>query len=125
MTSTIYKKLKSIQDAINYEIDQHYINAKGNKTTFSNFIIQNTKSIVSEINEQDKLKSLINLFYSYPTQDVTARMETVHRAQGILKEIAQNNQTGFIRTGVKPAPTRDPKKTDVQYVKGVDRKSVV
>ena len=123
MTSTIYKKLKSIQDAINYEIDQHYINAKGNKTTFSNFIIQNTKSIVSEINEQDKLKSLINLFYSYPTQDVTARMETVHRAQGILKEIAQNNKNivraDFVGAGFKPAPTRDLKKTDVKYVKGV------
>ncbi len=86
--TTIHEKLKTIQDAINYEIDQHYINAKGKKTTFSNFIIQSTKSLSFDIEDKTHLKSLINLFFSYPSQDITGRMYTIHKAQELLKELS-------------------------------------
>lgn len=128
--SPIYEKLKVIQDAINYEIDQHYINAKGKKTTFSNFVIQNTKSLSTEVDNKNELKSLINLFYSYPTQDITVRIETIHKAQDILKGIS----TRYKKTIVVETPHRgvstemqkhfekDIKKIDVKYVKGVGPK---
>ena len=132
MPTAIYETLKSIQDAINYEIDQHYINAKGKKNTFSNFIIQNTKSLSESLNDKEKLKTLINLFYSYPTQDISTRMESVHRAQSILKEISKTVRVGFPPkagpplaekpTHAKSAFTKDPKKTDVKYIKGVGPK---
>ena len=72
MSSLIQEKLKTLQSAINYEIDQHYVNAKGKKATFSNFIIQNTKALAYELDGRkgevasSLLKSLINLFYAYP-----------------------------------------------------------
>ena len=128
MTSTIYDKLKTIQDAINYEIDQHYINAKGKKTTFSNFIIQNTKSLSYELDDKNQLKSLINLFYGYPIQDITSRMQTIHKAQQILKEISDKNKKSITEAFQRSVPTttktfeKDPKKIDVKYVKGVGPK---
>lgn len=125
MKTSLYEKLKTIQDAINYEIDQHYINAKGKKTIFSNFIIQNTKSLSYEISDKELLKSLINLFYSYPLQDITGRMDTIHKAQQILKDISDKNKklveelknTGHFKR-LKEL-TKDLKKIDVKYVKGV------
>ena len=126
----IYEKLKTLQDAINYEIDQHYINARGKKTTFSNFVIQSTKSLSFELNEKDKFKSLINLFYSYPAQDVTGRMYTIHKAQDILGEISKKykvKKTSVetprgVSTGastVSQTYEKNIKKIDVKYVKGV------
>lgn len=125
---SIYEKLKTIQDAINYEIDQHYINAKGKKTTFSNFIIQNTKSISYDIDDKNNLKSLINLFYGYPTQDINSRMQTIHRAQDILREIAKKyREEREERREKKEFAARknyetNLKKIDVKYVKGVGPK---
>jgi len=120
MKSTIHEKLKTIQDAINYEIDQHYVNARGKKTTFSNFIIQNTKSLSFELSDKDKLKSLISLFFSYPSQDITSRMDTIHRAQQILKEISDKNKKSIF-VGTKHFE-KNLKKIDVKYVKGVGPK---
>ena len=80
MASEVHEKLKILQSAINYEIDQHYVNAKGKKSTFSNFIIQNAKSLSSVLNDKNQLKSLINLFYAYPVQDITTRMYTIHKS---------------------------------------------
>lgn len=120
----IHDKLKVIQNAINYEIDQHYVNAKGNKTTFSNFIIQNTKSLSYDLNDKSQLKSLINLFYSYATQDVNGRIQTIHKAQDILGEISRKHKKD-VRAGFTPAPSKyekDIKKIDVKYVKGVGPK---
>lgn len=118
MTS-LYDKLKSIQDAINYEIDQHYINAKGKKTTFSNFIIQNTKMLSPEIEDKSQLKTLMNLFYGYPTQDVSSRIEAIHTAQQILKEISVENKKNITKLKLYE---KDLNKIDVQYVKGVGPK---
>lgn len=128
MKSKIHEKLKTIQDAINYEIDQHYVNARGKKTTFSNFIIQNTKSLSYELSDKGQLKSLINLFFSYPSQDITSRMGTIHRAQQILKEISDKNKNFFMETphrGVSKEKRyfeKNLKKIDVKYVKGVGPK---
>ncbi len=125
----IYEKLKTLQDAINYEIDQHYINARGKKTTFSNFVIQSTKSLSFELDEKDKFKLLINLFYSYPAVDVTGRMYTIHKAQEILREISKkyNVKKSSVDTPRRDVSTvnktkqyeKDLKKIDVKYVKGV------
>lgn len=126
MSLDLYKKLKSIEDAISYEIDQHYINAKGNKSTFSNFIIQNTRSLSSQIEDKSELKSLINLFYTYPTQDINTRMQTIHKAQDILRGISKKNKRLLKENiEVKPAKTsfeKNIKKIDVKYVKGVGPK---
>ena len=134
MTSLIHDKLKVLQNAINYEIDQHYINAKGKKSTFSNFIIQNTKSLAYELAGRKGevtsplLKSLINLFYAYPVQDITTRMYTIHKAQEILKEISDKNKRSPVETpqrGISAPPKtfeKDPRKIDVKYVKGVGPK---
>src|SRR3989338_2367733 len=128
MSAVIQEKLKILQSAINYEIDQHYINAKGKKNTFSNFIIQNAKTLSSVLNDKNQLKSLINLFYAYPVQDITARMYTIHKAQEILKEISDKNKRSSIETpqrGVSMTNKtfeKDPKKIDVKYVKGVGPK---
>ena len=125
MLAAIYEKLKTIQDAINYEIDQHYVNAKGKKTTFSNFVIQNTKSLSFGLNEKEKLKILINLFYSYPTQDLSSRMETIHRAQDVLREISKEYKKMNVETPRRGVSTtqkpfeKNIKKIDVKYVKGV------
>ena len=123
----IPEKLKTIQDAINYEIDQHYINAKGKKTTFSNFVIQNTKLLSYDLNDKNQLKPLINLFYSYPTQDINARMQTIHKAQDILREISAKHKS-LVETpqrGVSMTKKRfetSIKKIDVKYIKGVGPK---
>lgn len=126
MNHLVHEKLKTIQDAINYEIDQHYVNARGKKTTFSNFIIQNTKTLSYELTDKDKLKLLINLFYSYPSQDLTTRIDTIHKAQQVLKEISDKNKAtvgaGSKPALIKPAPTKtekDLQKIDVKYIKGV------
>ncbi len=124
----IHEKLKTLQSAINYEIDQHYVNAKGKKNTFSNFIIQNAKSLSSVLNDKNQLKSLINLFYAYPVQDITTRMYTIHKAQEILKEISDKNKRSPVETPQRSASmTRkpfqtNPKKIDVKYIKGVGPK---
>ncbi len=89
MESPLYKKLKTIQDAINYEIDQHYINAKGKKNTFSDFIVKNTKELAIEIEDRERLKSLINLFYSYSSQDIATRISVIHKAQEILRQVSE------------------------------------
>ena len=134
MTSTIQEKLKALQSAINYEIDQHYVNAKGKKNTFSNFIIQNAKSLSSVLNDKNQLKSLIGLFYAYPVQDITTRMYTIHKAQEILKEISDKNKRSPVEMphGVETSPRgvsiprktfeTNPRKIDVKYVKGVGPK---
>lgn len=120
---TLQSKFKTIQDAINYEIDQHYINAKGKKATFSNFIIENTKLLIKDLDDIYGLKQLINLFYSYSTQDISSRMDTIHKAQEILREIYKNNkhvetpQQGASKTA--KIFERDIRKIDVKYVKGV------
>ena len=125
MSSLIQEKLKLLQNAINYEIDQHYVNAKGKKATFSNFIIQNAKSLSSVLNDKNQLKSLIGLFYAYPIQDITTRMYTIHKAQEILKEISDKNKRSTPHQGIsitnKTFQT-NPKKIDVKYVKGVGPK---
>lgn len=130
-TSSIYEKLKILQDAINYEIDQHYINAKGKKSTFSDFIIKNTRALSFELEDKAKIKSLINLFYAYSAQDLTIRMSTIHKAQEILREISEKNKRAIETSKTKPSkpiiPTRthlekDLKKIDVKYVKGVGPK---
>ena len=128
MTSPLYQKLKTIQDAINYEIDQHYVNSKGKKNTFSNFIIQTTKQLSVDIDDRERLKSIINLFYAYPSQDLNTRINTVHRAQEILKEIFEDFQKSLkvneeIKKNIKPNFIPDDlRKTDVKYVKGVGPK---
>ncbi len=122
----MYEKLKTIQDAINYEIDQHYVNSRGKKTTFSNFIIQNTKSLAFEFEEKEKVKFLLNLFYSYASQDINTRMDTIHKAQQVLREISEKNKkkitetknSNFLKQSIS-AISKDPRKTDVKYVKGV------
>jgi len=125
MSNPVHEKLKTIQDAINYEIDQHYINAKGKKTTFSNFIIQNTKSLSFELSDKSKLKSLINLFYLYPSQDITTRMDTIHKAQQILKDISEKNKKDEQNKPFKSSTNqtkqfeKNLRKIDVKYVKGV------
>lgn len=129
MSQVIHEKLKTIQDAINYEIDQHYVNARGKKTTFSNFIIQNTKTLSYELSDKSRLKSLINLFYAYPSQDISTRIDTIHKAQQILREISDKNKNSTVETDVRarPAPQiptnkkfeKDINKIDVKYVKGV------
>lgn len=130
-TSSIYEKLKILQDAINYEIDQHYINAKGKKSTFSDFIIKNTKALSFELEDRTKIKSLINLFYAYSAQDLTIRMNTIHKAQEILREISEKNKKVIESSKIKPSkpPTqarthieKDLRKIDVKYVKGVGPK---
>ena len=115
----IYEKLKTLQDAINYEIDQHYVNARGKKTSFSNFVIQSTKSLSFELEEKDKLKSLINLFYGYPTQDINGRMFTIHKAQEILGEISIKYKASPKSIPTKTTYEKDLRKIDVKYVKGV------
>ena len=122
----MYEKLKTIQDAINYEIDQHYVNSRGKKTTFSNFIIQNTKSLSFEFEEKEKVKFLLNLFYSYASQDINTRMDTIHKAQQVLREISEKNKkkiTEAKKNNSLKQPisiiSKDPRKTDVKYVKGV------
>lgn len=128
MKTHLYEKLKIIQDAINYEIDQHYVNAKGKKTTFSNFIIQNTKALSYEIDDKEKLKLLINMFYVYPSQDITGRMDTIHKAQSLLKEISLANKRkleilkkdGFPKK--LSEANKDLRKIDVKYVKSVGPK---
>lgn len=131
LTSSIYEKLKILQDAINYEIDQHYINAKGNKSTFSDFIIKNTRALSFELEEKDRIKSLINLFYAYSAQDITARINTIHKAQEILGEISVKNKKLIELAKHKPKKTevqvrshieKNLKKVDVKYVKGVGPK---
>ncbi len=126
----IHEQLKTIQDAINYEIDQHYINARGKKTTFSNFIIQNTKTLSFDIEDKSQLKSLINLFFAYPSQDITARMYTIHKAQELLQELSGKLRKGQqieekeakIENKTQKSFTKDLKKIDIQYVKGVGPK---
>lgn len=128
MSKEVHEKLKTIQNAINYEIDHHYVNAIGKKTTFSSFIIQNTKLLSFGLGDKDKLKSLINLFYLYPSQDMTARMDTIHKAQQILKEISEQNKNTeredtFKSNSIAPRQfEKDLKKIDVKYVKGVGPK---
>lgn len=113
--SSIHEQLKTIQDALNYEIDQHYINARGKKTTFSNFIIQNTKTLSFELEDKSKLKALINLFYSYSAQDLNRRIDTIHKAQEILREISKENKIFVPQKRFE----KNIKKIDVKYVKGV------
>lgn len=128
MATTLKEKLKTIEDAINYEIDQHYINARGKKTTFSNFIIQNTRLLTKELNSANELKQLMNLFYSYPTQDLNSRIQTIHKAQDILREIYKNNKEIFNKLCNTNALQKnkffekDLRKIDVKYVKGVGPK---
>jgi ATP-dependent DNA helicase RecG len=136
MESPLYKKLKTIQDAINYEIDQHYINAKGKKTTFSDFVVKNTKELSIEIEDRERLKSLIGLFYSYPSQDISSRINVIHKAQEILRLISEEYKKLLTVEEPKPivdTPRRgastagksfekDIKKIDVKYVKGVGPK---
>src|SRR3989338_1183765 len=129
MSAVIQEKLKILQSAINYEIDQHYINAKGKKNTFSNFIIQNAKTLSYVLSDKNQLKSLINLFYAYPVQDITARMYTIHKAQEILKDISDKNKRSPVETpqlGASTARTKtfekNPRTIDVKYVKGVGPK---
>src|SRR3989338_82676 len=107
--TAIYEKLKTIQDAINYEIDQHYVNARGKKTTFSNFIVQSTKSLSTELDGKEELKSLISLFFAYSAQDITGRMYTIHKAQDILREISvkyknieKMDKKPAVKAGLKP-----------------------
>lgn len=127
---TLYEKFKTIQDAINFEIDKHYINAKGKNSTFSNFIIKNTRELSFDLYDKDGLKSLINLFYSYPTQDISMRIETIHKAQSILRDILSKNKSVLNENGEKKETPKkktqhfekDLKKTDVKYVKGVGPK---
>ncbi len=134
MSAAVQEKLKILQSAINYEIDQHYVNAKGKKTTFSNFIIQNTKLLAYELDGRrgegtsPLLKSLIGLFYAYPVQDITTRMYTIHKAQEILKEISDKNKKSIaeISQRIVSAPPKvfekNLRKIDVKYVKGVGPK---
>lgn len=127
MSSEVQEKLKILQSAIIYEIDQHYINAKGKQSTFSNFIIQNAKSLSAIIRDKEHLKSLIGLFYAYPVQDITSRMYTIHKAQEILKEISEKNKKLTLEmekkvTEPKKSFEKNPRKVDVKYVKGVGPK---
>ena len=127
MTTSLHEKLKTVQDAINYEIDQHYVNSKGKKTTFSNFIIQSAKSLSSFLDDKEELKTLISLFYSYPVQDLSGRMHAVHRAQEILKTMSEKAKTVEVpHRGASKSFEKNLRKIDVQYVKGVGpRMSVV
>lgn len=127
MAQTLLEKLQTIQNAINYEIDQHYTNAKGKNTTFSNFIIQNTKSMSLDVSDKNELKQLINMFYAYPSQDINQRIDIIHRAQKILGEISTKNKK-FLSINKHKAEIKtkyfekDIKKIDVKYVKGVGPK---
>ncbi len=127
MISEIQEKLKTLQSAIIYEIDQHYINAKGKQSTFSNFIIQNAKSLSTIVRDKEQLKSLIGLFYAYPVQDITSRMYTIHKAQEILKEISEKSKKSILEMEkkiVEPKKSfeKNLRKIDVKYVKGVGPK---
>ena len=124
MESSINKKLKALENAINYEIDEHYVNAIGKKTTFSNFIIKNTQTLALEIHDKSRLKSLINLFYAYETQDLNQRMETIHKAQDILRIISKEHKEKKTTEQSFKERHRETnlKKIDIQYIKGVGPK---
>src|SRR3989338_9522831 len=119
MSAVIQEKLKILQSAINYEIDQHYINAKGKKNTFSNFIIQNAKTLSYVLNDKEQLKSLIGLFYAYPVQDITSRMYTIHKAQEILKEISEKSKKSMLEMEKKSI---EPKKIFEKNLRKIDVK---
>jgi len=126
MVNQLHDKLKTIQDAINYEIDQHYINATGKRTTFSNFIIENTKYLRKELDDSLELIKLISLFNSYPTQDISGRIQTIHKAQDILrdlyknnKELLESNSNENKKNFAKQYYEKNLRKINAQYIKGV------
>ncbi len=111
------KDLELIKRALNVEIKNKYINIRGKKQYFSDFMKSHIKKIMKESFLPERWKVMLQYFGLYSTASLSDRKKYIEFFIKVLKlELAQPKQT-FNENSGKPDPH-----SDVTYIKGVGPK---
>jgi ATP-dependent DNA helicase RecG len=129
------QEIENIIKAIDVEIKHQYIDLKGKKSTFSQYISALAKSFYRLPPKDKRWAELALLFSKYDTMSLTDRMQAIKKLQA---ELSRGIPSGVHNTSSYDTPkNRDkvnseaetsqkkqkiinpPEETDVQYVKGV------
>jgi len=119
MTDTELNDLELIKKAVEVEIKHRYIDIRGKKCKFSQFVMDEIRNFMKSDPKNSKWKYLYSTFEMYSVSDLPARMKAVKH---LVKSMQNPNPEEE-----KPAKKTDmylknPEDVDVMYVKGVGPK---
>lgn len=110
------ENIETLKRAIEVEVEHRYIDIRGRICPFSQFILGELKNIQRMDKTNPKWKTLINLFESYPCDDISNRMRAIRQLVNGLKKPFENP------LAAKATFVKHPDETDVMYIKGVGPK---
>ncbi len=107
------ENIETIKRAIEVEVEHRYIDIRGRTCPFSQFILGKLKNIQRMDKTNPKWKTLLNLFETYPLDDISSRMRAIRQLVNGLKKPFENPLVE------KATFVKHPDETDVMYIKGV------
>lgn len=125
-------ELENIKKAIEVEEKHQYIDIKGKKSTFSQYIASIARNYYRIPPKDKRWADMSILFTKYSTMDIASRMQAIRTLETLLVKIVpskiQITTKHDLKTEIKTGEVSDrnngsdvdlPEDTDVQFVKGV------
>lgn len=108
--------IELIQKAINVEVKNKYINIRGKKEFFSDFMKSHIRKITKVSNIPERWKAILKCFNLYSTASMPDRKKYIELFVKVMKqELRQKNTTQSSGNVLSP-------QTDVMYLKGIGPK---
>jgi len=112
--------LKLIQNSIDIEAKNSYVNIRGKYHKFADFIKKQLYAIYKESGRDVKWLGIIDYFEKYELDNITGRKKAIKSLVNALR--AENNAQTKEKTAKKEIQKRTLKTTDITYIKGVGPK---
>ncbi len=112
--------LKLIQNSIDIESKNCYINVRGKYHKFADFIKKQLYNIYKESGRDVKWLGIINCFEKYELDSITGRKNTIKSLVNTLR--AENSELNKEKKDKTVLTKRTLKTTDITYIKGVGPK---
>ena len=114
------ENIDQIRQAVEIEQKHQYINIRGNKTTFSEFILKQLRILYKKSNKNPKWLLLSKEFETYDISSMPVRRKAIQRFVKVLHD--EINTAGEVKKLDSSKILKSPEDTDVVYVKGVGPK---
>lgn len=111
-------KLSDLQQAINLERQHRYVNLKGRKQLFSEYLVQTFRLLLPFIEQAKPAETLLAYLEQYEHLDLSGRMQSLDKVNELLAGVSLAAPAAK-RVVVHTNREQDPSETDVKFVKGV------
>lgn len=112
--------IQQIQQAIDIEAQNKYINIQGKHKKFADFIVKQLNNIYKNSGKNPKWLRIIDMFEKYNMDNLPGRRDSIELLVNTIKLEIKNEKKE--KTKEKPKYERTLKTTDVTYIKGVGPK---